>query len=69
MMEKNYIKLQEILNFLKKIFKKQKKTSLISPMKYGLFPGGKKIRSKLLIDVGKIFNIDYKTLLHVRRCS
>jgi len=34
-------------------------------MKYGLFPGGKKIRSKLLIDVGKIFSIDYKTLLHV----
>ena len=34
-------------------------------MKYGLFPGGKQIRSKLLIDVGKIFSIDYKTLLHV----
>ena len=29
--------------FLKSFFKKQKKTSLISPMRYGLFPGGKKL--------------------------
>ena len=28
--------------FLKGFIKKQKKTSLISPMRYGLFPGGKK---------------------------
>ena len=43
--------------FLKKYFKSQIKTDLISPMIYGLLPGGKKIRSKILIDVGKIFNL------------
>ena len=35
----------------------------MSPMKYGLFPGGKKIRSKILIDLGSLFSIDYKTLI------
>ena len=34
-------------------------------MKYGLLPGGKKIRSKLLIDVGKIFSVKYRTLIKV----
>ena len=34
-------------------------------MQYGLFPGGKKIRSKVLVDVGSIFNVDYKTLIKV----
>ena len=66
MMEKKLYKVARDTNsFLKKFLNKQKKTSLIHPMKYGLFPGGKQIRSKLLIDVGKIFSIDYKTLLHV----
>ena len=37
----------------------------MSPMKYGLFPGGKKIRSKILIDLGSLFSIDYKTLIIV----
>ena len=46
--------------FLKKILKKQKNTKLLEVIKYGLFPGGKKIRSKLLVDVGYIFNINYK---------
>ena len=34
-------------------------------MKYGLFPGGKKIRSKILIDIGTKFNIKYKTLIKI----
>ena len=34
-------------------------------MNYGLFPGGKKIRSKVLVDVGKIFNVNYKKLIIV----
>ena len=34
--------------FLKKFIKNQKKSELITPMKYGLFSGGKKIRSKIL---------------------
>ena len=32
-------------------------------MKYGLFSGGKKIRSKILIDTGSLFNLDYKSLI------
>tara|TARA_Y100001958_G_C21090939_1_gene444061 strand:- start:176 stop:955 length:780 start_codon:yes stop_codon:yes gene_type:complete len=32
-------------------------------MQYGLFSGGKKIRSKVLIDVGSLFNIKYKSLI------
>ena len=32
-------------------------------MKYGLFSGGKKIRSKILIDIGLIFKLSYKSLI------
>ena len=49
--------------FLINFIKNQKKTELISAMNYGLFPGGKKIRSKILIDIGYLFKIDYKTLI------
>ena len=51
--------------FLKKYLKSQKKTNLIIPMTYGLLPGGKKIRSKILVDVGKIFKINYKNLIQI----
>jgi len=51
--------------FLKKYLRKQKYSGLISPMNYGLFSGGKKIRSKILVDVGKIFNISYKKLITI----
>ena len=37
---------KDINIFLKKFIKKQKKTNLISSMKYGLFPGGKKLDQK-----------------------
>ena len=33
--------------FLKQFIKGQKRTELIAAMEYGLFPGGKKIRSKI----------------------
>ena len=49
--------------FLKKYINSQKYSQLKSPMKYGLFPGGKKIRSKILMDLGSLFSIDYKTCL------
>jgi farnesyl diphosphate synthase len=49
--------------FLKKFIKKQKRTELVTAMKYGLFPGGKKIRSKILLDIGAIFKIEYKILI------
>ena len=51
--------------FLKKFIFNQKKTDLLNPIKYGLLPGGKKIRSKLIVDVGRIFNINYKKLIHI----
>jgi len=51
--------------FLKKFIKKQKRTELVIAMEYGLFPGGKKIRSKILLDIGTIFKIEYKTLIAI----
>ena len=41
--------------FLKKFINNQNSSHLIFAMKYGLFPGGKKIRSKILIDFGLLF--------------
>jgi len=63
-MQNKLIKISNETNFfLKNFIKKQKKTELIPAMNYGLFPGGKKIRSKILQDIGSLFNIDYKTLI------
>ena len=52
-------------SFLLKFLKNQKKTDLIKPIKYSLFPGGKKIRSKIIIDIGKIFKVNYSQLIQV----
>ena len=49
--------------FLKEFIKKQKRSELIIPMQYGLFSGGKKIRSKILVDIGSLFKINYKSLI------
>ena len=63
-MQKKLNKIAKDTNlFLKRFIKKHKKSELIIPMKYGLFPGGKKIRSKILIDIGSIFKINYKSLI------
>ena len=51
--------------FLNSYIKKQSKTELIRSMKYGLLPGGKKIRSKILIDVGNLFNLNYRSLIRI----
>ena len=65
-MKKKLNKIADDTNyFLIKFFSKQKKTELIKPIKYGLFPGGKKIRSKLIVDVGKIFKIKYQELVRL----
>ena len=65
-MQKKLNKIAKDTNiFLKYFIRKQKKTQLIDPMKYGLFPGGKKIRSKILVDVGKLFNLNYKELIKI----
>ena len=51
--------------FLNSYIKRQSKTELIRSMRYGLLPGGKKIRSKILIDVGRIFNLNYRSLIKI----
>ena len=51
--------------FLVKYLKNQKRTDLIKPMSYGLLPGGKKIRSKIIYDIGQIFNINYQTIIAI----
>ena len=65
-MKKKLDKIAKDTNFfLKNFIKKQKKSDLIIAMKYGLFSGGKKIRSKILVDVGSFFKIDYKSLIMI----
>ena len=51
--------------FLKKFLDKQNNSKLIPAMKYSLFPGGKKIRSKILVDMGSLLAIDYQTLIAI----
>ena len=49
--------------YLHQLFKNQDaKSYLLKPMEYGLFSGGKGFRSKIIVDTGKIFNIDYNLL-------
>ena len=63
-MQKKLNKIAKDTNiFLKRFIKKQKKSKLIIPMQYGLFSGGKKIRSKILIDIGSLFKINYRSLI------
>ncbi len=63
-MEKKLKKLSKRVNFyLNTYLSKFNSSELIVPMKYGLFPGGKKIRSKIIFDVGKIFKVKNKDLL------
>jgi farnesyl diphosphate synthase len=50
-----------LINFLKK----QKQSLLVKPMQYGVISGGKKIRSTIIFDTGKIFNIKEKKLLNI----
>ena len=51
--------------YLKRFIQKQDNSELMSAMKYGLFPGGKKIRSKILVDIGLLLSVDYKTLINI----
>ena len=65
-MQKELNKIAKDTNiFLKRFIKKQKKSELMIPMQYGLFSGGKKIRSKILIDIGSLFKINYKSLIQI----
>ena len=64
-------KLNKIVNrinsYLYRYLFKQKKTELIKPMLYGLLPGWKKLRSKILFDIGSIFKVDKKTEMRIVR--
>ena len=48
---------KKVDKFLINFLKKQKHSLLVKPMKYGVISGGKKIRSTIILDLGKIFNI------------
>ena len=51
-------------SYLKNYFARQETNSyLLQPIKYGVFSGGKRFRSAIVVNAGKIFNIDYKKLI------
>ena len=56
---------KKVDKFLISFLKKQKKSLLLNPMKYGIISGGKKIRSTIILDTGKIFKIREKNLLNI----
>jgi len=56
---------KKIDKFLIKYLKNQNQSSLSQPMKYGVISGGKKIRSTIIFDTGRIFNIDEKKLINI----
>ena len=56
---------KKIDKFLINYLKRQEKSLLINPMKYGVISGGKKIRSTIIFDVGKIFKINEKKLINI----
>ena len=56
---------KKVDNFLLNFLKRQSKSLLLSPMKYGAISGGKKIRSTIIFDTGKIFGLKEKKLLNI----
>ena len=56
---------KKIDKFLINFINKQKKSLLVSPMKYGVISGGKKIRSTIIFDMGRLFKIREKKLVHI----
>ncbi len=51
--------------FLKKYFNNQEYSNLIIPMKYGILFGGKKVRSTIILNAGKILNVKSKNLINI----
>jgi len=56
---------KKVDKFLINYLKTQDTSSLINPMKYGVISGGKKIRSTVIFNAGKIFNLDQKKLINI----
>ena len=65
--EKKIVKVSSHVDiFLKNYLKKRiQNTHLFQALKYGLFSGGKKFRSYLIVTSGKLFNLNYKQLIAV----
>jgi geranylgeranyl pyrophosphate synthase len=65
--EKKIVKVAKDVDiFLKKFLKKRnQKSKLYEAIKYGLFSGGKKFRSYLIVNTGRIFNLSYRELITV----
>ena len=56
---------KKVDRFLLNYLKSQNKSLLIKPMKYGVIAGGKKIRSSIIFDTGKIYNLSEKKLINI----
>ena len=66
MIKKKLIKnAKKIDKFLINFLKKQKSSLLVKPMKYGVISGGKKIRSTIIFDTGKIFGLKENKLINI----
>ena len=59
------INAKKIDQFLINFLKKQNNSLLVPPMKYGVISGGKKIRSTIIFDTGKIFNLSKNKLINI----
>ena len=56
---------KKVDRFLLNYLKSQNKSLLTKPMKYGVISGGKKIRSSIIFDTGKIYNLSEKKLINI----
>lgn len=65
--EKKIVKVASHVDiFLKNYLNKRtENTKLFNALKYGLFSGGKKFRSYLIVTSGKLFNLNYKQLIAI----
>ncbi|MDB9743387.1 polyprenyl synthetase family protein [Pelagibacteraceae bacterium] len=56
---------KKIDRFLINYLKNQELSLLLDPMKYGVISGGKKIRSTIILDAGKIFKLSENKLINI----
>ena len=56
---------KKVDRFLRKYFAKQRYSDLIPAMKYGTLFGGKKIRSTIILNTAKIFNLNENKVINI----
>ena len=56
---------KKVDKFLIDFINKQKNSLLVKPMKYGVISGGKKIRSTIIFDTGRMFDLKEKSLINI----